>query len=189
MIELFAPRGVHGQKVRILLEEAELPYTHTVTPAQADELLDRPCSLRDPQGPDGLPILIAESAAIVLYLARKARRFGPEGAREQAAFEHYAHGISSTLAPLFAVHAYFIAHGGDAALFAAAVGKALHTLEEHVATRHFMIGERFTAIDALLYPHLATSAPTLPGDLGDFPNLARYRDRLGQREAIKRALA
>jgi GSH-dependent disulfide-bond oxidoreductase len=178
MIELFASPGVYGQKVRIVLEETGLPYAHTVTP-----------SLRDPHGPDGLPLLIAESAAIALYLARKAQRLGPESERERAAFDHWAHAISSTLSPLFAVHAYFKAHGGDAtALFESTVQKTLHTFEEHMATRHFMIGERFTVIDALLYPHLATSASALTGDLAGFPNLARYRERMGQREAVRRAM-
>ncbi|MDX2235585.1 MAG: glutathione S-transferase family protein [Hyphomonadaceae bacterium] len=190
MIELFATPGVYGQKVRIVLEETGLSYVLTRLDPPEDALLDRAPSLRDPHGPDGLPIQIAESAAIALYLARKARKLGPEGAREVAAFDYWAHAISSTLAPLFAVHAYFRAHDGEAlALFDAAVAKALHAFEEHIATRHFMIGERFTVIDALLYPHLAASAPTLSQGLSPFPNLTRYRDRLALREGIRRAMA
>jgi GST-like protein len=190
MIELFAAPGVHGQKVRIVLEETGLAYVATATPVPGDALFDRPPSLRDPHGPDGLPIQIAESAAIALYLARKARKLGPESAREQAAFDYWAFAISSTLSPLFVVHAYFAARdAATAAVFDAAVRKELHIIEEHIATRHFMVGERFTVIDALLYPHLATSAPTLAGGLAGFPNLERYRDRIGQREGVRRAMA
>lgn len=192
MIELFAAPGVHGRKVRIMLEETGLAYIHTVTPAPEEALLERPPSINDPKGPDGPPIQIGESAAIVLYLARKARRFGPEGPRETAAFDYWAHAISSTLAPLFAMHAYFRAHAAGAvplAVLDAAVRKSLHVFEEHMATRHFMVGERFTAIDALLYPHLAGASPALDGGLDAFPNLVRYRDRIGSRDAVRRAMA
>ncbi len=192
MIELFASPGVSAQKVRIMLEETGLAYVHTVTPPPQDTLLDRPPSLNDPKGPDGPPIQIGESAAIALYLARKAGRLGPEGPREAAAFDYWAHAISSTLAPLFAMHAHFRAHAGAAvplAVFDAAVRKSLHVFEEHMATRHFMVGERFTAIDALLYPHLAGAATALDGGLDGFPNLVRYRDRIGRRDAVRRAMA
>ena len=193
MIDFFPTPGVHSQKVRIMLEETGLPYAPRAADAGAVEptFFGRSPSLRDPDGPGGLPITISESAAIALYLARKARKFGPEGAREAVAFDYWSHAISSTLSSLFAVHEHFKAQADAAttAIFADAVRKALHGFEDNMATRHFMIGERFTVIDALLYPHLATSAPALNGGLSGFPNLERYRDRIAQREAVRRAMS
>ena len=193
MIEFFATPGVHSQKVRIMLEETGLAYvSRSPDPAAVDlTFFGRSPSLRDPDGPDGLPITISESAAIALYLSRKARKFGPEGARELAAFDYWAHAITSTLSSLFAVLDYFKARADaeDVGTFEAAVRKTLHGCEEHIATRHFMIGERFTVIDALLYPHLITSAPALDGGIAAFPNLERYRDRVGKREGVRRAMS
>ncbi len=194
MIEFFAAPGVHSQKVRIMLEETGLPYVARITEsADADPtFFGRSPSLRDPDGPDGLPITISESAAIALYLSRKARKFGPEGARELVAFDYWAHAITSTLWSLFAVHDHFKACAGaddTRATFEAAVRKTLHGFEEHMATRHFMVGERFTVIDALLYPHLATSVRSLDGGLSAYPNLERYRDRIASREAVRRAMS
>jgi GSH-dependent disulfide-bond oxidoreductase len=191
MLELFSAPGVYGQKVRIVLEELGLPYVARSIEVEdaGDPLLGLPPSLRDPSGPDGLPILIAESAAIALYLARKARKLGPEGPREQATFDYWAHAISSTLAPLFGVLAHFNTRADVAQELDGALRRALHTFEEHMATRHYMVGERFTVIDALLYPHLATSVQLLKDDLAAYPNLARYRGRLAQREGVRRGTA
>lgn len=194
MIEFFATPGVHSQKVQIMLEETGLAYVARAPDRVAAEptFFGRSPALRDPDGPDGLPITISESAAIALYLSRKARKFGPEGARELVAFDYWAHAITSTLSSLFAVHEHFKGRAGaveTCATFETAIRRTLHGFEEHIATRHLMVGERFTVIDALLYPHLATSAPGLDGGLSTFPNLERYRDRVASREAVRRAMS
>jgi glutathione S-transferase len=72
---------------------------------------------------------------------------------------------------------------------AGAAAQMLGVFDDRMATRHFMVGERFTAIDALLYPHLATSAQRLEKGLQPFPNLLRYQSRLAQREGVKRGMA
>lgn len=193
MIELFAAAGLHGQKVLIVLEETGLPYViRRLDPAEGHPhplfetgVLGRAPSIRDPNGPDGLPIQLGESAAIALYLARKARKLGPENARELAEFDNWAHAISSSLAASFAL----VAFDPGSAPFLTGVRRTLHVFEERMATRHFMIGERFTVIDALLFPHLATSAERLPGGFAEMPNLERYRERLGARDGVRRGMA
>lgn len=200
MIELISSPSVYGQKVHIVLEETGLPYTAR-TAGHPDAVkggmidpLGRTPSLYDPHGPDGLPITLGESAAIVFYLARKARKLGPESARETSEFEYWSYAIAATLSPQIAVVAYL----GDKAperidwaieAFTSALTRAWRTFEERMATRHFLAGERFTILDALLYPHLVVSAQTLPGAMKDFPNLNRYRDRIGMREGVRRGMA
>jgi len=198
MIELISSPSVYGQKVHIVLEETGLPYAahradaHTAGRATVDPLGRTP-SLHDPQGPDGLPITLGESGAIAFYLARKARKFGPESAREIAEFDYWSYAIAATLSPQFAVLSYLqSANDVGVATTEAFIGNArriLHTFEERMATRHFMAGERFTVLDALLFPHLAVSANVLPKALAEFPNLDRYRERLGAREGVKRGMA
>lgn len=198
MIELISSPSVYGQKVHIVLEEAGLPYTvrradtQPASSAAADPLGRTP-SLYDPHGPDGLPITLGESGAIAFYLARKARKLGPESAREIAEFEYWSYAIAATLSPQFAVLSYLqsTANAGAATIdvFIGNARRILHTFEERMATRHFMAGERFTVLDALLFPHLSVSVGLLPKALSDFPNLARYRDRLATREGVKRGMA
>lgn len=204
MIELFSTPTANGQKVHIVLEETGLPYTvrnvdlkageHRTPELLAVNPIGKAPSMRDPHGPDGLPITLGESAAIALYLARKAGRFGPEGGREAAEFDYWAHAISASLAPMFAMQFFFSTLAPErvdwaVTTFVDGARRTLHAFEERMATRHFMVGERFTVIDALLYPHLATSAKRLDGDLKGFPNLERYRDRVGAREGVKRGMA
>jgi GSH-dependent disulfide-bond oxidoreductase len=196
MIELVSGPSVYGQKVHIVLEETGLPYVARKAgdaSATAMNPLGRTPSLHDPHGPDGLPITLGESAAIALYLARKAKKLGPESAREMAEFDYWAFAIAASLSPQFAVAFYLDDHTPERAdwardAFMENARRMLRVFEERMATRHFMAGERFTILDALLYPHLVATR-RLPGDLGGLPNLERYRERIGQREAVKRGMA
>ena len=93
MIELHTWNTPNGRKVSVALEEMGLPYRVVTVDITRDEQL-APGFLRispnnkipaivDHDGPDGQPISVFESGAILLYLGRKTGRFLPEGAREQ----------------------------------------------------------------------------------------------------------
>lgn len=197
MIELTSAPTVYGRKIHIVLEETGLPYSVREDSARAGDItnpLGRTPSLYDPQGPDGLPITLGESAAIAFYLARKARKLGPESARETAEFDYWAFMIAASLSPHFAAAEYLDTLAPERVDWAVETfrdnaRRTLRVFEERMATRHFMAGERFTVIDALLYPHLAISAARLPGRLEKFPNLERLHERLSQREGVRRGMA
>src|SRR5690242_6455743 len=89
MIELYTWSTPNGRKVSIMLEECALPYrVHKInigTNAEqfAPEYLKinpngKIPSIVDADGPDGRPISIMESGAILIYLADKAGKFFPE---------------------------------------------------------------------------------------------------------------
>ena len=94
-IELYTWNTPNGRKISVALEEMELPYT--VAPiditngAQFDPAFlkispnNRIPAMIDPNGPDGQPISVFESGAILLYLARKTGRFLPTDARREVA--------------------------------------------------------------------------------------------------------
>ena len=89
MIEVYSWPTPNGHKVHIMLEECGLPYhVHPVNIGTGDQF--KPDFLRispnnkipaivDPEGPEGEPISLFESGAILLYLAGKTGRFLPEG--------------------------------------------------------------------------------------------------------------
>jgi GST-like protein len=203
MIEVFSTPTANGQKVHIMLEETGLPYRvrnvdlqkgeHKTPDMLRHNPLGKIPAIHDPDGP-GAPISLGESAAICLYLARKVGKFGPESLREQAEFDYWAHAVSASLAMPFAMQFYFANLAPEkidwaVQVFVDGARRMLGVFEDRMATRHFMVGERFTAIDALLYPHVAVSAQRLPGQLKDFPNLARYAGRIGERPGVKRGMA
>ena len=95
MIELYAWNTPNGRKISVALEEMALPYR--VTPvditqgAQHEPAFlaispnNRIPAIVDPDGPDGAPISVFESGAILLYLAEKTGRFLPEDRRQRVA--------------------------------------------------------------------------------------------------------
>lgn len=180
MIELFASPSPDGLKAVLILEELELPY-RVRAPQGPEDPLGRPPTLHDPDGPGGAPISLGEASAIALYLARKARRLGPETAREQAEFDFWA----ATTARLgFLQVAARLVEPAHALRVAQERDRLLDLLDDRMATRHFMVGERFTVLDALLYPHVHE-----PAAVAACQNLARFSQRLSARDGVRRGMA
>lgn len=91
MIDLYTWGTPNGQKVSIMLEACRLHYSvHPIdilNHAQFDEAFLRISpnnkipAIRDPEGPQGQPITLFESGAILIYLADKTGEFlAPDGA-------------------------------------------------------------------------------------------------------------
>jgi GSH-dependent disulfide-bond oxidoreductase len=87
MIDLYTAPTPNGQKVHIILEETELPYTtHWVSISKGEQFApeflaispnNKVPAIVDHDGPNGRPIALFESGAILLYLAEKTGRFLP----------------------------------------------------------------------------------------------------------------
>ena len=99
MIELHAYNTSNGRKISVALEEMGLPYRVTVVDITKGQQFE-PAFLRispnnripailDPEGPDGQPISVFESGAILLYLAEKTGRFLPREARARVAVHEW----------------------------------------------------------------------------------------------------
>jgi GST-like protein len=204
MIELYSTPTANGQKCHIMLEETGLPYRAEAVDLVAGEHrsarllainpLGKLPAMIDPDGPGGAPLALGESGAIVLYLMRKTGQFGPSGPREQATFDFWCYAVNSSLAAALAAHFWHarlapepIEWAIDA--FAAAAGRSLSAFDAHLARAPYLVGERFTAADALLYPHLAVSAGRLPGALSPYPALQAYVARVGARPGVQRGMA
>src|SRR3954452_14679002 len=92
-IDLYYWPTPNGWKVTIFLEEAEMPYNVKPVNIGAGDQFD-PEFLKigpnnkmpvivDPKGPDGAPISVFESGAILIYLSEKIGMFYPESPRER----------------------------------------------------------------------------------------------------------
>lgn len=95
MIELYTYDTPNGRKISVALEEMSLPYAVKVIDITKDQQFD-PAFLKispnnkipaivDPDGPDGAPISVFESGAILIYLAEKTGKCFGKGAREKIA--------------------------------------------------------------------------------------------------------
>jgi GST-like protein len=95
MIELHTWDTPNGRKISVALEEMALPYTVKTVNITKDEQFDpaflaispnnKIPAIIDPEGPDGKPISVFESGAILLYLAEKTGRFMPKDPRGRVA--------------------------------------------------------------------------------------------------------
>jgi GST-like protein len=95
MIEFYTWNTPNGRKISVALEEMALPYrvnTVDITKGEQHEPAflaispnNRIPAIVDPDGPDGRPISVFESGAILLYLAEKTGRFLPEDRRLRVA--------------------------------------------------------------------------------------------------------
>ena len=93
-IQLYSLATPNGQKVSIALEELGLPYEpHKVNIMENDQFTDEfkaACpnskipAIVDPDGPDGKPLAIFESGAILLHLAEKTGKLIPTDARKRS---------------------------------------------------------------------------------------------------------
>jgi GST-like protein len=98
-IDLYYWPTPNGWKISIALEEMDLPYdTHLVDIGAGDQFKpdfqaispnNRMPAITDPDGPDGAPISIFESGAILQYLARKTGLFCGETERERIAVDQW----------------------------------------------------------------------------------------------------
>jgi len=94
-IDFYTWNTPNGRKISAALEEMALPYTVKPVNIGSGEQFEpaflkispnnRIPAIVDPDGPDGAPISVFESGAILLYLARKTGRFMPRDARRQVA--------------------------------------------------------------------------------------------------------
>jgi len=92
-IELWAWNTPNGRKISVALEEMHLPYTVRPVNISKGEQLNpdflrispnnRIPAIIDPEGPDGKPISVFESGAILIYLGEKSGKFWPSHLREQ----------------------------------------------------------------------------------------------------------
>ncbi len=91
MIELYTWSTPNGRKVSIMLEECGLPYrVHKIDIGKGDQFTpeyvainpnSKIPSIVDPEGPDGKPLALMESGAILVYLAGKTGKFLPRTPR------------------------------------------------------------------------------------------------------------
>ena len=101
----------NGHKITIALEEMGLPYALKPVNIGAGEQFKRRTSWRsrpnnrmpaivDPEGPDGKPISVFESGAILQYLGRKSGKFYPSDERKRVEVDEWLFWQMANLGPM-----------------------------------------------------------------------------------------
>ena len=168
-IQLYSLPTPNGVKVSIMLEETGLPYEpHLVSFDTNDQMTPEFRSLNpnnkihaivDPNGPDGQPLGLFESGAILLYLAEKTGRFMlPTAAGRYATLQWLMFQMGG-VGPMFGQVGFFHKFAGkdyeDKRPRDRYVGEAkrlLRVLDERLQGRPWLMGELYTIVDMAVFP-------------------------------------
>jgi glutathione S-transferase len=197
----------NGHKVTIALEEMGLPYELRPVNIGAGEQFrpeflaispnNRMPAIVDPDGPDGRPIPVFESGAILQYLGRKAGAFYGQGERGRVEVEEWLFWQMAGLGPMAGQAHHF--RGYAPTLLAdqrqVAYGARRYTDETHrlygvlnkrLADRDYVAGD-YSIADMAAWPW--ASHWRLQGIvLEEFPHVMAWLERIGAREPVKRAM-
>ena len=195
----------NGWKVSIALEEMGLPYELRPVNIGAGEQFapeflrispnNRMPAIEDPDGPGGEPISVFESGAILQYLAAKTGRFGGEDARARTEVAEWLFWQMGGLGPMAGQTHHFrqYAPAMVADSRQTAYGAIRYTnetrrlygvLDRRLAGREFVAGA-YSIADMAIWPWIVPWR--LQGvDLDAFPEVKRWFDAVGAREAVQR---
>lgn len=205
MIDLWSVPTANGQKVHIALDEAGLAWRATMVDLTKGEhrtpefLALNPFGkapvMRDPDGPGGRPLVLAETLAIAWYAAEKgANGLISDDPAARAEQMMWAAAISSSVSMPFAMQffATHLAPKPDPWLIetmTSGARRSLDVFEALLAERAWVCGPTFSVVDCLLFPVVATSSKRLDGWLEGYPSLRRWHDEVARRPAVQKGMA
>ncbi len=208
MIELHYWPTPNGWKITIALEEMGLPYAvHYVNIGRGEQFAadflkiapnNRMPAITDPEGPDGAPVSIFESGAILMYLARKSRSFYGETERDRIAVEQWLMWQMGGLGPMAGQAHHFLKYAPvldppqDLSYakdrYRAEVARLYAVMDRRLAEAEFLAGDFYSIADMASYGW-ASLWEGQQQTLDDKPNLARWLAGIGARPAVQRGVA
>jgi GSH-dependent disulfide-bond oxidoreductase len=199
-ISFYAWATPNGRKISVALEEMELPYT--VKPINIgnkeqfqEEFLrispnNKIPAIVDPEGPDGQPISVFESGAILLYLGEKTGKFLPKSLRDRVPVLEWLMWQMGGFGPMPGQVHHFAALQveSDRAYgfrrFSAETRRLYAVLDTRLGKTEYVAGELSVADFAIL--GWAWRHERHKVDLADYPNVHRWYQMMFERPAVRR---
>lgn len=205
-IQLYSLPTPNGVKVSIALEEMGLAYdAHRIDFGKNDQMSAEFLSLNpnnkipaiiDPKGPDGAPLALFESGAILIYLAEKSGKFLPAAQRYQVL--QWLMFQMGGIGPMMGQLGYFHSFAGKEIedprpkeRYRAEVSRLLAVLDKALVGRDWIAGD-YSIADMAIGPWLRGlrdfyKAGPITG-LDERPQVMAYIDRFLARPAVQRGL-
>ena len=199
-------------KITIMLEEVGLPYRqHHVNVFAGEQHAPAFLELSpnnkvpvilDEAGPEGAPLAVFESGAILIYLAEKSGRLlPPRGAARTAVLQWLMVQLTS-VGPMFGQLVHFTRYapeGNEYSLkrYTSEVRRIFGVLERRLAETPFLGGAQYSIADVATWPWIRTASTIYPwlkqaaqqGDaLKEWPALARWFESVAERPAVQRGV-
>jgi len=202
MIDLYTWTTPNGRKIHIMLEETGLPYRVHMVDINKDEQFapdflaispnNKIPAIVDQQGPDGKPIALFESGAILLYLAERSGRFLPAEPRSRYSVLQWLIFQVASAGPMLGQAHHFRLYAPEPVTYGIErytreAARLYGVIDRRLAQSAYMAGPDYSIADIALFPWLR--APERQGqDIEDFPHIKRWLAAIGERPAVQRAL-
>jgi GST-like protein len=201
-IELYFWPTPNGKKITIFLEEAGLPYNLAPVDITAGEQFDEEFlkispnnkmpAIVDPEGPDGEPISVFESGAILLYLAEKTGRFMPSSPRQRYGALQWLMFQVSSVGPMLGQAHHFRGYAPEQIPYAIdrytnEAARLYRVMDGRLSEVEHFVGDDYSIADMAIYPWVA-SHERQGQRMESYPNLARWYEQMGERPALRRAM-
>jgi len=203
MIDVFTWPTPNGHKVHIMLEECGLPYrVHAVNIGAGEQFAqeflaispnNKIPAITDPEGPDGKPISLFESGAILIYLAGKTGRFLPPDDRAKYKVLEWLMFQMGGVGPMLGQAHHFRLYAPEKLPYAidryTNEAKRLYgVIDRRLAASPWLGGDDYSIADIATFPWLRTWE--IQGIvLSEFPHLKAWFDKIAGRPAVQRGVA
>ncbi len=203
MIDVYAFATPNSVKVPIALEEAGLAYRmQSIDVRKGEQSKPEFLALNpngkvpvivDCDGPGGQPITLAESGAILLYLAEKSNKLLPPDPREKARALEWLFFQVAGLGPMFGQSGYFLRSAPEKPAFAlerynGEAYRHLKVLDQHLAQHEWAAGKTFSVADIVLFGWI-WRREFAGVNLDAAPNVARWFVTMEARPGVKAGVA
>lgn len=202
MIDVYSAPTPNGHKVHIMLEECGLPYrVHHVDIGAGDQFKPQFLAISpnnkipaivDADGPDGKPISLFESGAILVYLASKSGKFIGRTDREKFTTLQWLMFQIGGVGPMLGQAHHFRKYAPEKIDYAinryTNEAKRLYgVIDRQVSTTPYLAGNEYTVADMATFPWLR-SAENQGVEWEEFPHAKRWFDEIAERPAVQRGV-
>jgi GST-like protein len=202
MIDLYTWPTPNGHKIHIMLEETGLPYRVIPVDIGAGDQFkpeflrispnNKMPALVDTDGPGGKPMALAESGAILFYLASKTGRFLPEDIRERWQVMQWVMFQMGHIGPMLGQAHHFLRYAPEKIEYAMRryrneAHRLYGVLERRLGESRFVACGEYTIADMAIMPWLRFPERQ-DVNIDDYPKVKRWRDGIAARPAVQRAL-
>jgi GST-like protein len=202
MITLYTWRTPNGRKISIALEELGLPYEARAIDITRKEQFDpaflalnpnnRIPVIVDPDGPDGNPITVIDSGAILLYLAEKTHRLLPTDARARCEAMQWLMFQMGSVGPMLGQAHHFLRYAPEVIPYAIErysreAVRLYGVLETRLEGRDWLAGTAYSIADIATFPWIARHEWHAI-DLTRFPAVQRWYNAIANRPAVQRGM-
>jgi GST-like protein len=202
MIDVFSWATPNGHKVHIMLEECGLPYRVIAVDIGAGDQFkpeflkispnNKIPAITDPAGPDGKPISLFESGAILIYLAAKTGKFMPRTDRAKYEVLQWLMFQMGSVGPMLGQAHHFRMYAPEKLEYAITrysnEAKRLYgVIDRRLSQSAWLGGSDYSIADIATFPWLR-SWQNQGVVLAEYPHLQAWFDKIAERPAVQRGV-